>query len=534
MKKSRISAIFTSLIMASAFLTISTPSSTVTAQDFSNVVQVNVMDGLCTLIDNAATNYQASDYALCFAEAYGTGRTTEDDAVIWEGVTFEKDVKQVAIKCGYNLGGDKAGTGTEFWLYLDKIEGEPIAKVAVNDSETASSQIKDQVLKFADVNIKAGTYDVIVVGKTENSGSFSQVNFMYEPMEEADLVPVADALRAEDVAKAAEIAKKSASATKINKARNEQAEKYGYFDINVKEGECTLIDNAATNHQASDYALCFAEAYGSGRTTEDDAIVWENVVIHENVKMIAVKCGYNLGGDKAGTGTEFWVYLNRIEGNPIAKVSVNDSETASSQIVDQVLKTAYVNIAPGTYDVIVVAKTEYSGSVSQVKFITDNSITDSLSLKAAVEKENYDIKYSAEEERKKEEEKKAKEEEERRAKEAAEKAKEAERRAKEEAEKRAAEERARQEAEAKAEAEAKKESEALELESPDDSRSRYDREYDFDDYFDFDDYDYYDSYYDYYDYDSDSLFGYTHESAPVSTIPRIIFGLLFLIFFIIF
>ena len=123
------------------------------AVDTSNVVQVNVMDGLCTLMDNAATNDQASGYALCFAEAYGTGRTSEDDAVTWEDVTFEKDVKQVAIKCGYNLGGDKAGTGTEFWLYLNKVEGEPIAKVAVNDSETASSQIKDQVLKFADVNI---------------------------------------------------------------------------------------------------------------------------------------------------------------------------------------------------------------------------------------------------------------------------------------------------------------------------------------------------------------------------------------------
>ena len=116
------------------------------AVDTSNVVQVNVMDGLCTLMDNAATNDQASGYALCFAEAYGTGRTTEDDAVTWENVTFDKNVKQVAIKCGYNLGGDKAGTGTEFWLYLNKVEGEPIAKVAVNDSETASSQIKDQVL----------------------------------------------------------------------------------------------------------------------------------------------------------------------------------------------------------------------------------------------------------------------------------------------------------------------------------------------------------------------------------------------------
>ncbi len=368
------------------------------AVDTSNVVQVNVMDGLCTLIDNAATNHQASDYALCFAEAYGTGRTTEDDAVTWEDVTFENDVKQVAIKCGYNLGGDKAGTGTEFWLYLDKIEGERIAKVAVSDSETASSQIKDQVLKFADVNVKAGTYDVIVVGKTEYSGSVSQINFMYEAMEEADLVPVADALRAEDVAKAAEIAAKKAAAAKLQKARDEQAEKYGYFDINVKDGECTLIDNAATNHQASDYALCFAEAYGTGRTTEDDAVVWEDVVFASDVKFLAVRCGYNLGGDKAGTGTEFWVYLDKIEGEPIAKVAVNDSETASSQIIHQVLKTAEVDIKAGTYDVIVVGKTEYSGSVSQVKFVTNADIADDEALAAAVQVEADDIKKAAEEE----------------------------------------------------------------------------------------------------------------------------------------
>ena len=400
------------------------------AVDTSNVVQVNVMDGLCTLIDNAATNHQASDHALCFAEAYGTGRTSEDDAVTWEDVTFEKDVKQVAIKCGYNLS-NKPDTATEFWLYLDKIEGEPLAKVTVTnkvgeENYTASPQIVYQILRFADVNVKAGTYDVIVVGKTENSGSFSQVNFMYEPMDEAALVPVADALKAADAAKAAEIAAKKAAAEKIAKARVEQNEKYGYFDVNVLEGECTLIDNAATNHQASDYALCFAAAYGTGRTTEDDAVVWEDVVIPTDVKMISVRCGYNLGGDKAGTGTEFWVYLDKIEGEPIAKVAVNDSETASSKIVDQVLKTAAVDIKAGTYDVIVVGKTEYSGSVSQIKFVTKADINDDATLKAAVDAEAADIAAKAAEEKAKEEAKKAEEE----AKKAEEEAKKAEEEAK--------------------------------------------------------------------------------------------------------
>jgi len=406
--------------------------------DTSNVVQVNVMDGLCTLIDNAATNHQASDYALCFAEAYGTGRTTEDDAVTWEDVTFEKDVKQVAIKCGYNLS-NKPDTATEFWLYLDKIEGEPLAKVTVTnkvgeENYTASSQIVDQILRFADVNVKAGTYDVIVVGKTENSGSFSQVNFMYEPMDEAALVPVADALKAADAAKAAEIAAKKAAAAKIAKARVEQNEKYGYFDVNVLEGECTLIDNAATNHQASDYALCFAAAYGTGRTTEDDAVLWEDVVFDTDVKKLAVKCGYNLT-DKPDTATEFWVYLDKIEGDPIAKVSVTnkvgeENYTASSQIVDQIYRLADVDIKAGTYDVIVVGKTEFSGSVSQVKFITDAEIVDDATLAAAVKVEADEIAAKKAEEKAKEEAKKAEEKAKEEAKKAEEEAKKAEEEAK--------------------------------------------------------------------------------------------------------
>ena len=206
--------------------------------DTSNVVQVNVMDGLCTLIDNAATNHQASDYALCFAEAYGTGRTTEDDAVTWEDVTFEKDVKQVAIKCGYNLS-NKPDTATEFWLYLDKIEGEPLAKVTVTnkvgeENYTASSQIVDQIYRLADVDIKAGTYDVIVVGKTEFSGSVSQVKFITdaEIVDDATLAAAvkveADEIAAkkaeekakEEAKKAEEEAKKAEEEAKANEANN--------------------------------------------------------------------------------------------------------------------------------------------------------------------------------------------------------------------------------------------------------------------------------------------------------------------------
>ena len=143
-------------------------------------VSVEVLEGKCTLIDNAATNDQASKFALCFAQDYGTGRTTQGDAVKFEKVKFDKEVKKIGIRCGYNLGGDKAGTATEFWVYLDKIEGEPIAKVTVSDKETASSQIKDQIIKYADVKIPAGTHDVFVVGGNEYSGSFSEAFFIYE------------------------------------------------------------------------------------------------------------------------------------------------------------------------------------------------------------------------------------------------------------------------------------------------------------------------------------------------------------------
>lgn len=143
-------------------------------------VGLEVKEGKCELIDNAATNDQAAKFALCFAEAYGTGRTTQGDAVKFAGVKFEQEVKKIGIRCGYNLGGDKAGTATEFWVYLDKVEGEPIAKVTVSDKETKSSKIVDQVIKYADVKIPAGTHDVYIVGGNEYSGSFSEAFFIYE------------------------------------------------------------------------------------------------------------------------------------------------------------------------------------------------------------------------------------------------------------------------------------------------------------------------------------------------------------------
>lgn len=149
----------------------------VEAEEYAQIV---VAEGKCELIDNPETNDQAGKNALCFAEAYGTGRTSQGDAVKFAGVKFDKEVKKIGIRCGYNLGGDKAGTATEFWVYLDKVEGEPVAKVTVSDSETKSSQIIHQVIKYADVKIPAGTHDVFIVGGNEYSGSFSEAYFIYE------------------------------------------------------------------------------------------------------------------------------------------------------------------------------------------------------------------------------------------------------------------------------------------------------------------------------------------------------------------
>ena len=328
----------------------------VNAEDAFKIL--NVREGQCTLIDNPDTNDQASGNALCFAEAYGTGRTTQGDIVKFENVDFGAGVTNIAIRCGYNLGGDKAGTGTEFWVYIDdeKCEGEPIAKFAVNDSETKSSQIVDQVYKNQDIEKIEGIHNVFVKGETEYSGSFSQIVLTYEgnKFDEAAVKAVADKqAKIEAIALRAEIGDTD------------------YIICTVGAGKCELIDNPDTNDQAAGNALCFAEAYGTGRTTQGDIVKFTGVDFgDEGVTNVAVKCGYNLGGDKAGTGTEFWVYIDdeKCEGEPIAKFAVNDSETKSSQIVDQVYKNADIDAITGVHDVYVKGETEYSGSFSKVVF----------------------------------------------------------------------------------------------------------------------------------------------------------------------
>ena len=328
----------------------------VNAEDAFKIL--NVREGQCTLIDNPDTNDQAGGNALCFAEAYGTGRTTQGDIVKFENVDFGAGVTNIAIKCGYNLGGDKACTGTEFWVYIDdeKCEGEPIAKFAVNDSETKSSQIVDQVYKNQDIEKIDGIHNVFVKGETEYSGSFSQIVLTYEGNKFDE-----EALKA--------AAEKQAKIEAI--ALRTEIGDTDYIICTVANGKCELIDNPDTNDQAAGNALCFAEAYGTGRTTQGDIVKFTGVDFgDEGVTNVAVKCGYNLGGDKAGTGTEFWVYIDdeKCEGEPIAKFAVNDSETKSSQIVDQVYKNADIDAITGVHDVYVKGETEYSGSFSKVVF----------------------------------------------------------------------------------------------------------------------------------------------------------------------
>jgi len=522
--------LFTALVSISAFLMSQSISATQYNED---LVQVNVMDGLCTLVDNAATNHQASNYALCYAEAYGMGRTTEDDAVVWEDVTFFEDVHRIAVKCGYNLS-DRPDTSTEFWVYLDKIQGEPVAKVSVTnkpgeENYTPTSQIVDQIYRYVDVDITAGTYDVIVVGKTENSGSCSQINFLYEPLPHDEFVYTADALRLLDVEESKDIAAKRADAMRKEKSA-------GYIELNVKEGECILIDNAATNHQASDYALCFAEAYGTGRTTEDDAVIWEDVYFSSRVSMLGVRCGYNLGADKAGTGTQFWVYIDKVEGEPVAKISVTDSETRSSQIVDQIYKFAHVNIPAGRHDVIIVGKTEYSGSVSRIVLATENcGINSESDFREAIEDNERKLSEEAEREKAKQKEEEKRKKAEEKAKEEAKRAEEA-RRA-EEAKKAEEERKAREEREKQAEEAAKEEEKddntewATEAEAAEPARGDYNYDYDFD--FDYDDYDYDDLDYYYGGGNSFSGFGSFGE-VNINFNIMTVFGILLLILLFIF
>ena len=283
-------------------------------------------------IDNPDTNVDAAGYALCYAEKYGTGRTTQGDVVAFENVALEKKVIAVAIRCGYGPKAD--GSGTRFDLYNGETK---LGEFPVSAEMTQSSQIIHQVYVVRKMEIPAGTYTFNVKAETAFSGSFSQVVFIYEDAPEAALL--ADG---------------------------------AYRTLVVKEGLCELIDNPATNDQAAKHALCFAEKYGTGRTTQGDIVKFADIDFgRSGVTEISVKCGYNLGGDKKGTGTEFWVYIDdeKCEGEPVGKFAVNDSETASSQIIHQIYKTVkFDKELTGVHDIYVKGETENSGSFSQVVF----------------------------------------------------------------------------------------------------------------------------------------------------------------------
>ena len=340
----------------SAIIACSMAVFTVMAAPADDVVQLNVMEGYCELIDNAGTNNQANGNPCKFMKNYGVGYTSEDDAVLWEKVTFTKDVKQVAVKCGIYPGADGVVQATEYWIYLDKLEGEPIAKIGVSSEETGASEIVSQIQKIADVSIPAGTYDVIVVGKTEFSGSFSQVNFMYKAMTAETLTPIANSIREAKLAAIDNI-----------------------VQVNVLPELCELIDNAGTNDQANGNPSKFMKNYGIGYASEDDAVLWKEVTFTNDVNQVAVKCGIYPGAEGAVQATEYWIYLGKVEGEPIAKISVSSEETGASEIVSQIYKTAELAtpIAAGTYDIIVVGKTENSGSFSQVNFMYENMDTTS-------------------------------------------------------------------------------------------------------------------------------------------------------------
>lgn len=284
------------------------------------------------LIDNPDTNVDARGYALCYAEKYGTGRTTEGDIVAFENTVLEKNVVAVAVRCGYGPKTDNSGT--RFDLYNGDAK---LAEFPVDCNMTQSSQIIHQVYVLRKVSIPAGTYTFNIKAETANSGSFSEVVFVYEGSRFADA-----------------------------------AKDGSYRVLTVEEGSCELIDNPATNGQASNHPLQFAEAYGTGRTTQGDIVKFAGVDFgRSGVSEISVKCGYNLGKDKAGTATEFWVYINdeKCAGEPVGKFRVSDSETASSKIIDQVYKTVkFDKPLTGVNDIYVKGETEYSGSFSQVVF----------------------------------------------------------------------------------------------------------------------------------------------------------------------
>ncbi len=132
-------------------------------------------------IDNSATNHQSGDHEFIYHQLFGTGYTTEGDAIKYSDVVLEKPVTKLGLKFGYNPGADKPqDTSTEYAVYVNKIEGDPIATFEVFANETPSSKIVDQIYKYADVTIDPGTYSFYVVSISENSGSFSEFALIYE------------------------------------------------------------------------------------------------------------------------------------------------------------------------------------------------------------------------------------------------------------------------------------------------------------------------------------------------------------------
>ncbi len=166
-------------IVLSVVLAASCAAFTFSASAADGYVALYVKEGECELVDNSETNHMTSGNPARLMASHGIGYTSQGDSIMWSDVNIEKKATQVVLKAGYFLS-KKPGTGTEFWIYLNKIEGEPIAKISVNDTETKGSDIPNQIYKIADVNIEPGTYTVFVVGETENSGSFSEVGFLYE------------------------------------------------------------------------------------------------------------------------------------------------------------------------------------------------------------------------------------------------------------------------------------------------------------------------------------------------------------------
>ncbi len=165
------------LALVSSFAVMNVSAKRLYGEEF---VALQVKEGNCELIDNSATNHLAHNQPIgWYTSTHGTGCNSQGDAVKFPNVKLDKQAKYVAIKGGYNNASYPA-TNVEFWVYLNKIDGEPIAKIPVFDYETASPRIEDQIFKYAPVSVEPGTYDVYIVTETQYSGSFSEVAFLYE------------------------------------------------------------------------------------------------------------------------------------------------------------------------------------------------------------------------------------------------------------------------------------------------------------------------------------------------------------------